>query len=594
MARLLRRMGASSPAGVAGERVARTGLAVPESGFFGKEFTVEDLGKLGRGVQAAYKGASDVWSGVVDPVYKKVQDVQRQKEIREARIEAANVALARDEAIAEAEGFAEGVGAEAAGSALAPERMMPGPLERPQLRMDPSLATFPRQVVTQGGTLPEPRLGTLPETRLERMDADLQKRAVLAKLTGEAPSGVPPLGAPHVYPPAAPAPPAIPPSMRPGPPRGVSPTGATVTPLQVQTAAAPARAVQAPQAAPAQTAAPTRQLLSDDRALLSDPANRAFVREVMRQAKNSGMPMEVDQAIDLLKLEIAKRDVPARRVVDTQYDEVLEMEPSEAARTTDLTGMFRVAENSTLADWPRIERVAREVIRKQPRGFIELVDMKGQLKEIYDRIPKPVGTKGVEFDLKGPADRAKSAAQSRKALRRTGRGKGRGRRSKLDQYLTTTEVLDPLTGIPVYQWHVMPEFEEGADKALDGGLLNQVRAEANKRNKKEGVRPSRTELSKQETRERLELVDDRKLKKAQSMVKSLQKSIKKLDPQLSKKEFRSKGAKEGDNFYRAAKVRHDRKEAERTAKVATKIEKLEKAQRGHAATVTSFINIVEE
>jgi hypothetical protein len=581
---------------MAGERVSRTGLAVPESGFFGKEFTVEDLGKLGRGVQAAYKGAEDIYTGVIDPVNKKLQEIAREKEIREARIEAANVALAADEATAGAERVVEDASvaardAEAAADLQrafqlkmpgAPQAPYPGLMERPQLRMDPALAPSPTM----------PQEGILPESRLERADADLQRRAVLARLG--APSGAPlgPQRQTYGMPMAPPAAPAIPASMRPGPPRGVSPTGAMVSPLQGRVSAAPARAQapQAPRAAPAQAAAPAGRLLSDDRALLSDPANRAYVREIMRQASNAGTPMRVDQALDLLKLEIAKRDVPARGVVDTQYGEILEMEPSDAAAMTDITGMFRVAENSTLADWPRIERVAREVIKRQKRGFFELTDMKGQLKEIYDRIPKPVGTKGVEFDLKGPAERAKLAAQAKKTLRRTGRGRGRGRRGKLDKYLTTTKKPDPLTAIPTYQWHVKKEFGEGGAKALDRGVLDQVRAEANRRNKKEGVLPGKAELGKEETRQRIEQQDAHALNKAKSLVRQLDAEIVALEREAKRKPYTGDST---DRRYKLLKGQHDTAENTRIKGVNARLSPLKKERRGAQSDVDKFTNIVQ-
>lgn len=60
MARLIRRMGPTSPMGQRGEAVTQTGLTVPESGFFGKEFTLDDLGKViqqGRQATALAKEA---------------------------------------------------------------------------------------------------------------------------------------------------------------------------------------------------------------------------------------------------------------------------------------------------------------------------------------------------------------------------------------------------------------------------------------------------------------------------------------------------------------------------------------------------------
>jgi len=220
-----------------------------------------------------------------------------------------------------------------------------------------------------------------------------------------------------------------------------SATGARVTPLQASTSGAPMRSAPAP--APAAPAAPASQVGVGqmDRQLLTDPTNRAFVRTVLAEMKARGQEEDLGYAMDQLRLEIAKRGTKAPTMIDESVREVLTMDPSQASSGMDMMGMYALADQSTVADWPKIEPIARRVIAARPRGFLELIGMEDELLKVYNRLGKPGGTPGVEFDLKGISERGLKGAQALKARgRRRKDGKpSKYSRSGLDRYLTNRD-----------------------------------------------------------------------------------------------------------------------------------------------------------
>jgi len=70
MARLKTRLGPTGYFDTAGETAARTGLKVPETGFFGREFDVQDFRRMGLGLQTAYNVGEDLYKGIAKPVYE--------------------------------------------------------------------------------------------------------------------------------------------------------------------------------------------------------------------------------------------------------------------------------------------------------------------------------------------------------------------------------------------------------------------------------------------------------------------------------------------------------------------------------------------
>jgi hypothetical protein len=70
MARLKDRIGSFGYFGEAGERAARTGLKVPETGFFGREFDVQDFQRMVSGATGAYELGKEAYKDIVKPVYK--------------------------------------------------------------------------------------------------------------------------------------------------------------------------------------------------------------------------------------------------------------------------------------------------------------------------------------------------------------------------------------------------------------------------------------------------------------------------------------------------------------------------------------------
>ena len=286
-----------------------------------------------------------------------------------------------------------------------------------------------------------------------------------------------------------------------------SATGASVTPLQASTSGAPMRSVPAPagqramrppaQAAPAVPAAPASQVgaVQVDRQLLADPANRAFVRTVLKEMQQSGMEPDLGYATDLLTLELAKRGTGPQMISEPTVRERLDMPPQQAAAGMDMMGLFALADQSTVADWPKIEPIAEIVIKQRPLGFLDLMDMEGNKKKIYDRLAKKKpGTPGVEFDLSGIAKRRLEGAKASKTRRRPA-GK-KSRRSSLDRYLINKDEKRSVGGkvIPVTVAYTNKRFD-ALKKKVDSGkakdsevkLYNDILKERQMRNKSYGI-----------------------------------------------------------------------------------------------------------
>ena len=117
--------------------------------------------------------------------------------------------------------------------------------------------------------------------------------------------------------------------------------------------------------------------------------------------------------------------------------ERLDMDINEAASMTDITDMYEIARSSTKADIPRIKLLAREVIRRQPGGMLELKNYSKGIEEVLSLIPGAKGKKGIKLDLKTPASILKMRQDTRlskiKADRADRRGKGKGTSPKMVQ-----------------------------------------------------------------------------------------------------------------------------------------------------------------
>ena len=85
MARLKDRIGSSGYFDAAGRTAARTGLKVPETGFFGREFDVQDLGRLARGAQSTYDVVQDVFDTGIKPVVQKLDQLSKEAGVKRAK-----------------------------------------------------------------------------------------------------------------------------------------------------------------------------------------------------------------------------------------------------------------------------------------------------------------------------------------------------------------------------------------------------------------------------------------------------------------------------------------------------------------------------
>ena len=278
-----------------------------------------------------------------------------------------------------------------------------------------------------------------------------------------------------------------------------SATGVPVTPLQARTSGAPMRSASAPagqramrplaQAAPAAPTAPTSQVGVGqmDKQLLTDPTNRAFVRTVLAEMKGRGQEEDLGYAMDQLRLEIAKRGTKAPTMIDESVREVLTMDPGQASSGMDMMGMYALADQSTVADWPKIEPIARRVIAARPRGFLELVGMEDELLKVYNRLGKPGGTPGVEFDLKGISERGLKGAQALKARGKkvkTGSDKSKGSVPKSFHKYVNVVRTETAEGVPQFFYDENEAFHALPEEGKSKNLRQQIRVWMQRKNRK--------------------------------------------------------------------------------------------------------------
>ncbi len=488
------------PMARSGEQViAGGGPDYAKMGLFGGNMDIDELNKLNRAIASGMDIAKDVVptiKGVVDAPMKKIQEMSQQSDIKKARAAAAKQRL-KDEALPvseqevveqseteevynpsaqipmSAQGFPDDRSRlpRRAGSARG-LRLDPGAqmLDTPSLAVSPDLTPLAMKGM---GDKP-----LLPVSTQQNALKNLVRLDPLNRMEGYQKSGLPSLpnptaqlAEPNLLQQAAqaqmramqrPVQPARPAAPMP------SATGARVMPLQASTSGAPVRSAPAPAGqrtmrppAQATPAAPANERL------LADPSNRAFVRTVLKEMKDRGQEPDMQYAMDLLQLEVAKRGTPATAIVDEQVREVLKMEPTQAASTMDTMGLYALADQSTVADWPKIEPIARQVIQKQPRGFLDLINMDEELEKVYKRLgKKKAGTAGVEFDLKGIAERGLKGAQAAKARgRKRGKG-GISPRKSLQKYLDVRDarrlVGDQMMQVSIHETN--EEFEKLNDR----------------------------------------------------------------------------------------------------------------------------------
>ncbi len=87
MARLVKQMPASGYFQRSGRSAAQYGLKVPETGFFGREFDVQDLGRMVRAGQGIYNLAEDVTEGLVKPVLREIDKSSADDDLKKGRAE---------------------------------------------------------------------------------------------------------------------------------------------------------------------------------------------------------------------------------------------------------------------------------------------------------------------------------------------------------------------------------------------------------------------------------------------------------------------------------------------------------------------------
>ena len=529
MARLKTRLGPTGYFDTAGETAARTGLKVPETGFFGREFDVQDFQRIVSGATGAFQLGKSVYDDIIQPIKRDYERSAREEEVAQARKDAAKKQLEMQRVKAtELKEFQEAQARfNQRAKDLAAERQMQQQEQQKQQqeefanRMSGSMAGI---LTGQQTTIPEmPQFSSLkpvvPELKLDlsskdvldmsrsqelfddymlakegreyersqrenpelyMSDADLKAirqsaspelyeiaRAEEARQRGMLVSDAEleemkanaqmrrsmelseafktPISTQLTQPdllkqvarlqledPAQ--------TVRPAQQTRFAPTGVPVSPLQARTSASPLRA-QAPVAAPQPRVAqrPMVSAQSSNQALMADPANRAFVRSIVRQQKMSGEPESVEAAIDLLRLEIAKRGTPATAIVDVEARKVLTEDPKEAAKRMTLSNVYNLASQSTVADWPKIEPLAREVIKKQGGyGFFEGPNVDAELEKVRKMLAnKRPAVPGIEFDLSGAAKTARETAKS---------FKDRQTKEKKVRYKGTLPSMKALTG----------------------------------------------------------------------------------------------------------------------------------------------------
>jgi hypothetical protein len=549
MARLKDRIGSFGYFGEAGERAARTGLRVPETGFFGREFDVQDFQRMVSGARGAYQLGKNVYEDIIQPIKRDYSRTKREEQVAQARKDAAKKQLEMQKAqelqqeksrvvaenkqlmgmmpevpdvamqeptfgggLTEPKPFSlredpniienkisddflrlknqglDDVTANLVASAGRDRQYLPRPQTPMQLSVDmpgpistAALRDFTPQEVVQINVESFRRAG-VPSGPSTPEEADRVNDA-LNQIYAEIDAGVHPLSKGRTQ-------------QRPAQQTRFAPTGVPVSALQARASAAPTMA-QAPAVAPQPRAMSGQDAQgAADAMLMKDPTNRAFVRSILRMQEMSGETKSLEAAMDLLRLELAKRGTPARDIVDVQAREVLTEDPEEASKRMTLSNVYNLASQSTVADWPKIEPLARQVIKRQGGyGFFEGPNVDEELEKIRKMLAgQTKAVPGVEFDLDSASKRARESAKSFKERRR--RGGGKSSRSRTSKYLTNKDEKRSVGGkiIPVTIAYTNKRFDD-LQKKIDSGkateaeirLRNEVLAERQMRNKGYGI-----------------------------------------------------------------------------------------------------------
>ena len=446
MARLKDRIGSSGYFDAAGRTAARTGLKVPETGFFGREFDVQDLGRLARGAQSTYDVVQDVFDTGIKPVVQKLDQLSKEAGVKRAKKRIKAQAAERlkqkestpavptevveqsvqEQAVVEKPitpqveqdappapvlgGMAERI----SNFFRADSRLDAAKEKADQLRtrvdnaaageklraregLEPEYTAEERQAIVDEAVQAEKELAQLiqlsqeskaeaqiGDRKLLRQAAEMRMREIDREKAGMESIRQMPQDIMSFFSQKEAAPPAATPAPR-QQTGTVSPTGTPVTPLQARTAT--------PQATP--------------QARSFAGADAAAGRFLQEQAG-----FKPQSAADYMTVQQAKRPIAAPKV-PAFYREMLDRDPEEAASLMQKADLYAMARGATQADWPKISEIAREVIGRDSSRLFEVIPYTTELEKIYKLIPKPGAQPGVDIDLKGAVSMRKDLADAR-------------------------------------------------------------------------------------------------------------------------------------------------------------------------------------
>ena len=447
MARLVKRMPASGYFQTSGRAAAQRGLKVPETGFFGREFDVQDLGRMVRAGQGAYNLAEDVTEGLVKPVAKKLDQLSKEAEVKRAkkRIKAQAAERLKQkestpavptevvERSVQEQAVVEKPITPQVEQDAPPAPVLGGMAERisnffradsqsldaakkkaDQLRtrvdnaavgeelraregLEPEYTAEERQSMVDEAVQAEGELAQLiqlsqeskaeaqiGDRKLLRQAAEMRMREIDRGKAGMESVRQMPQDIMSFFSQKEAAPPAATPAPR-QQTGTVSPTGTPVTPLQARTAT--------PQATPQ-----ARSFAG------ADAAAKRFLQE------QAGLKPQ--SAADYMTVQQAKRPIAAPKV-PAFYREMLDRDPEEAASLMQKADLYAMARGATQADWPKISEIAREVIGRDSSRLFEVIPYTTELEKIYKLIPKQGAQPGVDIDLKGAVLMRKNLADAR-------------------------------------------------------------------------------------------------------------------------------------------------------------------------------------
>ena len=447
MARLKDRIGSSGYFDAAGRTAARTGLKVPETGFFGREFDVQDLGRLARGAQSTYDVVQDVFDTGIKPVVQKLDQLSKEAGVKRAKKRIKAQAAERlkqkestpavptevveqsvqEQAVVEKPitpqveqdappapvlgGMAERISnffrADSQSLDAAKEKAdqlrtrvenaAAGEKLRARAGLGPEYPAEERQAIVDEAVQAEKELAQLiqlsqeskaeaqiGDRKLLRQAAEMRMREIDREKAGMESIRQMPQDIMSFFSQKEAAPPAATPAPR-QQTGTVSPTGTPVTPLQARTAT--------PQATP--------------QARSFAGADAAAGRFLQEQAG-----FKPQSAADYMTVQQAKRPIAAPKV-PAFYREMLDRDPEEAASLMQKADLYAMARGATQADWPKISEIAREVIGRDSSRLFEVIPYTTELEKIYKLIPKPGAQPGVDIDLKGAVSMRKDLADAR-------------------------------------------------------------------------------------------------------------------------------------------------------------------------------------